>query len=296
MKPLLIAIFIAMSASPALAQDDGGIEPLFSSDLLDFDADAGGNRGGRGQQGQQGQQAAPDRLVGLKNLLSKNNSPLTADQEKSLNALLDAELPALQSRVFQLVQGQRGQDGAAFFEQGQGDGQRRGNRGGGNRGGGFEGRGGRGGQRGNNNPLAAIMSNPDNPVAVELLRLNDEFIFTKVATAPALNPDQQNLIRNYHKDVVRARGIYNLEALKIVMEDVGAPLTPEQIPQIEALYAEHRQAKMQLTQGGAADPAKLTAQDQQTAVKLSSLLNAAQRKALLDQMRKAAQAKPQPAR
>ena len=297
------AIPALLWAAPLFAQDDGGFEPLFSDDL--FNAEAG-NNGNRGTQRGGPQQPAVDRLVGLRNLLAKGNVPLTPDQDKSLNALLDAELPVMQVRLIQALQssgvleqliaspGGRGGQGAPNGQGGAGRGFRGGDGGGnfGGGGGGFQGRGQggtRGGVRGGDNALSNYLArNPDSPVAVEMRRMNEE-LTGKVKGA--LKPGQQAVIKKYERDAVKARGIFDLEALKLVVEDAGAPaLTTEQIPQIETLYTEHKQAKAQLMaqSQGEPDKEKLSALDLQTASKLSKLLNAAQRKALLEQMQREA--------
>src|SRR5262245_13414735 len=99
MKRLLwvIAIALVVSPRPARSQDGGGFEPLFSDDIFNGDFGGGdGNRGNRGGRGnQQQQQPAVDRLVGIRNLMAKANAPLTKDQEKALNTVLDTELPVV---------------------------------------------------------------------------------------------------------------------------------------------------------------------------------------------------------
>jgi hypothetical protein len=164
--------------------------------------------------------------------------------------------------------------------------------------GGFRGQGrGRGGQRGGAGATSAlttyITSNPESPVAVEVRRMNDELLAKVTA---ALNADQQAVIKKYQRDVIKARGIFDIDALKLVMDDAGAPaLTAEQIPQIQALYSEHKQAKASLakqTEGQPDQAAQLSTLDLQTATKLSKMLNGDQRKALLAQMQRDAAAKP----
>jgi hypothetical protein len=281
---VIVAAALAVPALPRIARSqDGGFEPLFSDDFGGFDnADNGGNRGGnRGNRGARGAaQPTVDRLKGLRNLMVKSNAPLTADEEKSLNTLLDTEFPAIQAKLLPLLPPSAFQDAQQGFR-GQGRGGDRGTADG-------QVRGGRGGRGNATNPLAAaITANPDGPLATEATRLNDELL-TKVAAL--LKPDQQTVIKKYQRDVTRSRGVFDLEAFKIVIEDAGAPsLTAEQVPQIEALYAEHKKARSDLMEAsqGEPDKAKLSDLDLQTATKLSKLLNAAQRKALLEQMQKA---------
>ena len=195
MKRLLWVIAIvavALSAAPAFAQDDDFGGGLFSFDPgFDNPAGGGGNRGAA---------PAPDRLVGLRNMLQKVNAPLSKDQEKTVNTLLDAEFPPMQVRLLKVLsdqgqldefyRGQGGQGGQGRGFQGGGvggagggargaggGGARGAGGGGGQRGGGGAGGGqgrGQAGARGGSNPLARILQNdPDGPVAVEVRRMND---------------------------------------------------------------------------------------------------------------------------
>ena len=115
--------------------------------------------------------------------------------------------------------------------------------------------------------------------------MNDELLGKVTA---ALKPDQQTVLKSYQKDQIRARG--GLEALKLTMEDAGAPLTPEQIPPIQVLYDEQIKARAEIakeSQGARPDPAKLSAVELQTLTKVLKVLNAAQKKALAESMAKA---------
>jgi hypothetical protein len=68
------------------------------------------------------------------------------------------------------------------------------------------------------------------------------------------------------------------------MEEAGAPLTPEQEPQIQGLYSEDAKQRAQLFREaqGRPDPAKLADLEKATMAKVARLLTPAQRKALLD--------------
>ena len=75
------------------------------------------------------------------------------------------------------------------------------------------------------------------------------------------------------------------------MEEAGTAFTPEQEQQIQELYAEDARQRAQLMREsqGRPDPAKLDDLEKSTLTKVARLLNAAQRKALLDSRTKAAQ-------
>jgi hypothetical protein len=319
MKRLLWIIAIAtvtgatfIGATPAFAQDDDFGGGLFSFDPgFDQPTGGGGNRGGnRGAAAV----APPDRIVGLRNMLQKASTPLTKDQETTLNTLLNAEFPPIQARILKLLdehglldelyrgqdgQGGQGGPGRGGFQGrgggGGGGGQGRGgfNGGGGGDqqrggGGGFQGGQGRGGRGGGANPLARILANdPDGPVATEIRHMNDNLV-EKVTTS--LQPEQQTVLRKYQKDQTRARG--GFDALKLLMEEAGTPLTADQMAPIQSLYDEQNKAKSDLTKeaqaaGGKPDQAKVSALELQTLQKVVRVLNAAQKKALTESMAKA---------
>lgn len=192
-------------------------------------------------------------------------------------------------------QGGQAQGGQAGAQAG-GQGGQQGGQGGFNRGGGSRGAGdaagqrgfggqGRGGQRGANNALARIIQNdPEGPVATELTKMNDELIGKVIAS---LQPPQQAVLKKYQSDQVRARG--GFDALKLTMEEAGAPLTAEQIGPIQALYDDQKKAKSDLAKEAAPakpDPAKTSALEVQTLTKVLRVLNAAQKKALTESMAK----------
>src|SRR6478752_3989712 len=114
MKKLLIALVLVCFAVPLFGQDvDLGLSGDASS-LLNIPAPRGNApargaappaRGAAPNRG--GTNAAPvDRLVRLRQLLAQSNNPLTPEQETGLNALMNAEIPAmrrtLQSRLAEL--------------------------------------------------------------------------------------------------------------------------------------------------------------------------------------------------
>src|SRR5437868_323251 len=104
MKHLLIALVLVCFATPLSAQDvDLGLSGDASS-LLNIPAPRGNApaRGaapparGAAAPNRGGANAAPvDRLVRLRQLLAQSNNPLTPEQETGLNALMNAEIPAM---------------------------------------------------------------------------------------------------------------------------------------------------------------------------------------------------------
>ena len=275
MKRLSWFFVIFLLSAPLSAQDGGdgggGDGGFFGGDGVLFGG--GGNDGG-GNRGQQ----APDRLATLKDMLAKANAPLTRDQERALNTLLDKEIEAM-SAAFAAKFGQEpaAAVGAQRGQPGQGRGQA-----------------GRGGQQGQGRPQApagqaprgagrgaAAGLIPDNPMTIEIRRMNEELLGKVTAS---LQPPQQAVIKKFQNDQIRARG--GIDALKLIMEEAGAPLTAEQIPQIQALYAEENQARIQILREsqGQPDPAKVTQLQLGTMTKVTRLLTAEQRKALLESM------------
>jgi hypothetical protein len=255
---LIVIIFLAGVAS---AQDDLGLLGGGDAFLVDIPrAPGGGARGANrgGARGNQPQQPPVDRLASMKSTLTKAGVPLQPDQEVALNAVLDKEIPSMQAGFrtqfateIAAMEAARGQDGGAP-----------------------RGRGG-------------LVIPPDSPMALEVRRLNDELLNKIIA---ALQPNQQAVLQKIQKDQVRARGLYDFDALKLIMQDAGAPpFTAEQAPQFQKLFTERSQARYQLSQSsqGTADPSQLRSIDADTLQKLLRLMNAAQKKALAESMAKA---------
>jgi hypothetical protein len=88
----------------------------------------------------------------------------------------------------------------------------------------------------------------------EIRKLNDDLIAKITAV---LKPDQQAAFKKFQNDEIKKAGGFG--ALKIVMEEAGAPLSAEQQPQIEAFYNEDTQQRTALVREsqGHPDPAKL---------------------------------------
>src|SRR2546426_5717081 len=141
----------------------------------------------------------------------------------------------------------------------------------GERRGGGEGRG-----RGDGGGIAALATGP---AAQEMKRMNDD-LMAKIKAV--LKPDQQVAFKKIQNDEIKKGG--GFAALKIVMEEAGAPLTPEQEPQIQGLYNDDAQQRAQFFREaqGRPDSAKLADLEKATMAKVARLLTPAQRKALLD--------------
>jgi hypothetical protein len=117
-------------------------------------------------------------------------------------------------------------------------------------------------------------------LAPEIIRLNDELL-GRMASISALGPEQQVFLKKLYKDQVKSRG--GLDAIKLTLEDAGAPFTAEQIAQIQPLFDQQNQAKLQLLKEsqGTPDKSKLDQLQRETLAKVLRLLNPAQRTALL---------------
>jgi len=113
----------------------------------------------------------------------------------------------------------------------------------------------------------------------EIKKLNDDLL---ARISAVLKPDQQVAFKKFQNDEIKKAG--GFAALKVVMEEAGAPLTGEQEPQIQGFYnedAQQRAALMRESQGHP-DAAKLADLQKATMAKVVKVLTPAQRKALLD--------------
>ena len=271
MKRSILLLALVLIAVPAFAQDEGG--------------GFGGFLGGIGDSPRGGNSPAVDRLVQLRKILLDAKTPLTADQDKSLNTLitndvkkyitdLEKRFPTEVASARTTGQPQGGGDrggfgGAAGF----------GAAGGGARGGApAGGRGGRGGGAG-----AAIA--PNSPLGMEMRRINEE-LQSKVIGA--LKPEQQQAFQKYQADQIKKAG--GFPGLRLTMEEAGTPLTPEQEVQIEPLYTALNQQIAQLRRegNGNPDPAKMGAANNDMILKLLKILNTNQKKTMTDSMKKQA--------
>jgi len=200
--------------------------------------------------GTRGQQANP--MDAVKKFFAQAKVSISGDQERAIKPIVENAFKQVQDTVERL--GAQPNTG----------GERRGG------GGGFDGgqRRGRGGAGGNNPQLAA-----------ELQKINDDVLPKIVAV---LKPDQQAAFKKWQNDEIKKGG--GFAALKLTMEEAGAPLTSTQEAEIRALYVEDSQQRFQLQrQGqGTPDPAKLAELEKATLGKVIRLLTPEQRKALLD--------------
>lgn len=139
------------------------------------------------------------------------------------------------------------------------------------------GRGGRGERKGGGGAGLGGLAN--GPAASEIRKLNDDLM---LKISEVLKPDQQAAFKKFQDDEIKKAGGFG--ALKIVMEEAGAPLTAEQEPQIQGFYNDDAQQRAQLLREsqGHPDPAKLADLQKATMAKVVKVLTPAQRKALLD--------------
>jgi hypothetical protein len=245
---------------------------------------------------------APDRLVRLREALLKADAPLTKEQETELNKIIDTEIPVMRKTIQthgQQMMAERGVSqtppspasaapasappatgastpapspaarGAATPPAGAPP---------------------------NAALLAALAARNAPPpssrvpaevldaLEVEMRQMNDA-LFMKIATAPALKPAQQTVLTKMSRDQIRSRG--GFDALRIAMEDAGAPFTAEQTPKVQALFDEQKVARANLAKEsqGTPDPAKLKQLERETLTKVVGLLVPAQRTALLAMLR-----------
>jgi len=196
--------------------------------------------------GARGPQANP--MDAVKKFFAQSKVTFSGDQEKAIKPIVENAFKQVQDSVERLS------------AQPPGDGERRG--------GGFD-SGQRRGRGGANNPQ----------LAAELQKINDE-VLPKIVTL--LKPDQQAAFKKWQNDEIKKGGGY--AALKVTMEEAGAPLTSAQESQIRALYVEDSKQRLQLqrTGQGTADPAKIAELEKATLASVVKLLTPEQRKALLD--------------
>lgn len=193
-----------------------------------------------------------DPLKQLKETLAKATISLTKEQEKALQPVIEETIRAMQELTAGAGAGaSRGQGFGRGA--GQGDGARA------NRGGG----------------LGAAF----NP---RMRELNDQF---EAKMKAILKPDQAAVWEAYKNDQIKRSG--GIEALKVMLADASAALSPEQEQQIAPLYIELNRARTQLMREGQGrpDPVKVKELEANNAVQVAKFLNPAQKKALLDSLR-----------
>jgi hypothetical protein len=267
------------------------------------------SRGAAPARGAAAPAAPPDRLVRLREVLVKAEQPLTKDQEAELNKLMAAEIPVmrrtLQTHGQQMLAARAASAPPGAGEAAQGapstaptpaasaatapatptappSAAARG----------------AAPPAGAPNPallaaaLAARGAPPSSRVPAEVLdalevemRQMNDALFTKVSSSPALTPGQQSVLTKMARAQIRSRG--GFDALRIAMEDAGAPLSEEQLPKVQALFEDQKTARAALARESQAtpDPAKLKQLERDTLTKVVGLLVPAQRTALLALLR-----------
>ena len=270
MKRAVLIIAIVFLASPVFAQDidlglGGDVSNLLNIAAPRGNAPAAPARGaapaGRGAPAP-ARGAAPnappvDRLVRLREMLASANTPLSKEQEAGLNTLLNAEIPTmrqtLQRRILEMQRAKGAAPVPAPAPAAPG---------------------------GAPTPPDANLPSMDE-LAPEIIRLNDQLL-GKIAAAPVLVPEQQTLIKKLYKDQVKSRG--GFDAIKLTLEDAGAPFSPEQVAQIQPLFDQQEQVRLQLikeSQGQPVDKAKTDQLQRDTLSKVLKVLTAPHRTALL---------------
>ena len=99
-----------------------------------------------------------------------------------------------------------------------------------------------------------------------------------------LTPAQQDVWKKFQNDQIRRRGGY--AALRLALEEAGAPVTPEQDAQLQSAFRSYAEQQRELRraagQGVQPDPAQLRQLETQPLTQLAKLLNPAQRRALIE--------------
>jgi hypothetical protein len=255
-----IGIFL-LAVLPALAQDEGGGGGgLFGEGDVEFSTS--GARGG-------GRPAGPGPVDRINDILTKGGQPLTAEQRGALQALLDAQMEDIRAALEPSQAARAGDSGRSGGGQPAGAG-----RGGGT---GAPGEGALAGER-----------RPPNPA---LLR-QEEIYLAKLM--PVLTAEQQAVWKKHQNDQIRAGGGY--PALRLALEEAGAPPTAEQDMQLQAQFQAYnqqlREMRMAAGPGAVPDAAKAKEIETQHLAALVKLLNTEQRKALLE-WRRSSQGAPQ---
>jgi hypothetical protein len=206
MRHLLI-ISAVLLATPVFAQDvDLGLGGDVGA-LLNLPAPTA-PRGGtpaRGATPAPARGAAPnappvDRLVRLRELLAGANVPLSPEQEASLSNLMNSEIPAMRRTLqARVLELQKAKGGVP--------------------------------------PGAPPTTNLPSMEEITplIIRLNDELL-GKMSDVPALTPDQKTFMKKLYRDQVKSRG--GFDNIRLAMEDAGAPLSEEQIRQIQPIFDE----------------------------------------------------------
>jgi hypothetical protein len=257
-----IALLAVSPAARAQNEDSGGGGGVPSFGSEEFDGSQFGDQGGGGRGGR-GNVPARSPVDVIRDVLAKAGLPLTLEQQKTLQAIVDAQQVAQQAAAQQAAQqaaqnssgGTSGPSAQAGAPVGRGSGA-----GGGGRGSGP----GLGPNRGPNRGPSRGDALQEKLVA-------------------ALTPEQQTAWKKYQRDQIIARGGY--PALRLALEEAGSPPTSEQEAQLQAQFRTYDQQQRELraaTGAGIPDAAKMKELETAHLALLIKLLDPAQRKALLD--------------
>jgi hypothetical protein len=244
MKYWLCIGVLLLASSPALAQEGDAGGGLFGEGDVEFSTS--GPRGER-------RPAGPGPVDRINEILGKGGYPLSEDQKKTLQQLLDEQMDDIRAAL--APSPETGQEAAGS------------------------------GRRDAGAP--GLQRRAPNPA---LLR-QEEIYLAKVL--PILTPEQQGVWKKYQADQIRARGGY--PALKLALAEAGSAPTPEQDTQLQEqfrTYSEQVRALRDAAPGGQPDAAKLKELETQHLTALVKLLDATQRKALLEWRRSAPSAAP----
>ena len=218
--------------------------------------------------------APPDRLVRLREALTKAEVPMTKEQEVELNKLMDAEIPVMRRTIQTHGQQMRAARAATAPPAAQAPPPAQPPT--------------AGPAAGAPNaalpPSSRVPAEVLDALEVEMREMNDA-LFTKIASSPALNPTQQSVLTRMARTQIRARG--GFDALRVAMEDAGAPFSEEQLPKVKALFEDQKKARADFVKEsqGTPDPARLKQLERDTLTKVVGLLIPAQRTALLALLR-----------
>jgi hypothetical protein len=139
-----------------------------------------------------------DRLVRLRELLAGANIPFAPEQEASLNNVLNAEIPAMRRTLqARVLELQKEKGGVP--------------------------------------PGAPPTTNLPTMEEITplIIRLNDQLL-GKMSDAPPLSAEQKAFMKKLYRDQVKSRG--GFDNIRFTLEDAGAPLSDEQIAQIQPLF------------------------------------------------------------
>ncbi|OFV99456.1 MAG: hypothetical protein A3F68_09025 [Acidobacteria bacterium RIFCSPLOWO2_12_FULL_54_10] len=247
LRVLIVLAFVI----PAVAQEGD-----FEGDGDDPADIFGGYGDSSGQQGQRGNNPQGNPLAQFDEVLGQAGIPLSEEQRTLLTAKMEEQRKSMREAIpgGGPAEGQRGGPGS-----------------------GQPGRAGAGpgGRRGSGMPTQ--MANRMEAFQESLLSI--------------LTPDQQKVWKEYQTAEIRRRGGY--PALRLMLEEAGSPLSEEQALAVQSEYRDYFDQRRALrpavsSQADAAQPdaAKLKEMEDQHLSRLIKLLNAEQRKALIESRRK----------